>query len=79
MEKVFQNILTFKLIKQILKQFFFYYRFDPENTGFVKSELFLKRLGVRDDSLSESFNGDSSLNGDDLDIPLPNVSGKEYL
>lgn len=58
--------------------FFQIKRFDPENTGFVKSELFLKRLGVRNDSPNESLNADSSFNGEDLDIPLPNLSGWLY-
>jgi hypothetical protein len=39
----------------------------------------MKRLGLRGDSLNESFNADSSFNGDDLDIPSANVSGKNKI
>lgn len=59
-------------------------KFDPEAFGFIKSEIFLKKLGIDLDSLKE----ESTANLNDLfreepsytlDVPKPKMSGNLYL
>jgi len=49
-------------------------RFDPENIGYVTSELFLKRLGLMNNSNSPNDSNNSFQ--ESSSIPSANVSGK---